>query len=67
MLILSRRQDQTIEISGGITVKVLEIRNGRVRIGVTAPDDVDVMRGEIHAAKLAECLAAESGESPNGG
>lgn len=47
MLILTRRPMQTLAIGDDITITVMEIRPGQVRIGVSAPDDVTVLRGEI--------------------
>ena len=47
MLILTRRPMQTLAIGDDITITVMEIRPGQVRIGVSAPDDVAVLRGEI--------------------
>jgi carbon storage regulator len=47
MLILTRRPTQTVAIGRDITVTVLEIRGRQVRIGVDAPRDIAVLRGEI--------------------
>lgn len=47
MLILTRRTDEEIEIGPNIRVKVVEIRNGSVRLGFIVPDDVTVLRAEL--------------------
>lgn len=47
MLVLSRKVDQTIVIQGNITIKVLEINGDRVKIGISAPRDVVVLRQEL--------------------
>ena len=47
MLVLSRKIEEEIVIDGGITVKVIEFRPGRVRLGVTAPAGVRVLRKEL--------------------
>jgi carbon storage regulator len=47
MLVLSRKVDERIVISGGIEIKVLQIRGNNVRLGVTAPDHVSVHRFEV--------------------
>jgi carbon storage regulator len=47
MLVLSRRRGETIVIDKGITVTILEVRGGKVRLGVDAPADTPVHRGEI--------------------
>lgn len=47
MLILTRRTNEEIEIGHNIRVKVVDIRNGAVRLGFTVPDDVTVLRSEL--------------------
>ena len=47
MLILTRRLTETLVIGDSVTVTVLDIKGGRVRIGVNAPRDVAVQREEI--------------------
>jgi carbon storage regulator len=47
MLILTRRQAETLMIGDSVTVTVLDIKGDRVRIGVNAPRDVIVNREEI--------------------
>lgn len=47
MLIVQRKQSETIHIGDGIVVEVLEtLPGGSVRLGVKAPPDVVVVRGE---------------------
>lgn len=48
MLVLSRRVDETIAIPEvGIFVQVLRIDSNRVKIGIQAPDEIGVLRGEL--------------------
>jgi carbon storage regulator CsrA len=48
MLVLSRKSQETIVLpSLGISVQILEIRPGVVRLGINAPPEVTVMRGEL--------------------
>lgn len=47
MLIMTRRNGESIEIGDDVTVTVLSIRGNQVRIGVNAPRDVAVHREEI--------------------
>jgi carbon storage regulator CsrA len=48
MLVLSRKKEQEIRLPEiDVTFQVLEIRGNTVRIGVRAPRDVKVMRGEL--------------------
>lgn len=48
MLVMSRRCDEEILFPNlGITVKVLRMQGNRVRLGVNAPEEIDVIRGEL--------------------
>jgi carbon storage regulator len=47
-LVLSRKEgEEIVLIDQGITIRVDDIRGNRVRIAITAPPDVKVMRREI--------------------
>ena len=48
MLILTRNADQSIIIGNDIQIKVLGIKGGQVRIGITAPKHISVHREEIY-------------------
>ena len=50
MLVLTRKIGETIRIGDAVTVQVLSIRGGQVRIGLTAPADVRIFREEIFRA-----------------
>jgi carbon storage regulator len=47
MLVLSRKPGETIVIGDNIIIYLHGIEGGRVKIGVEAPDDVPIVRGEI--------------------
>jgi carbon storage regulator len=47
MLVLSRKEGDTIHIGNGIVVTVTQIKGNRVKIGIAAPPEVSVVRGEI--------------------
>ncbi len=47
MLVLSRKLNESIIIDSDIEVQVLEIRNGRVRLGFRAPNSRRIVRAEI--------------------
>ena len=48
MLILTRKVGETLKIGHEITVTVLTVKGNQVRIGITAPEDVQVHRQEIY-------------------
>lgn len=54
MLVLSRKVGETIIIGDTVRVTVVDIGQGRVKIGIHAPDNVSVDREEIHDRKLVE-------------
>jgi carbon storage regulator len=47
MLILGRKVGDSIMIGDGIRVVVLACDRGGVRLGIDAPSDVSILRGEI--------------------
>jgi carbon storage regulator CsrA len=47
MLVLTRKPAETIHIGEGIVVKVIKTGKGTVKIGIEAPANVRVMRGEL--------------------
>ena len=47
MLVLSRKKDQQVIIDGEIKIEVLKIKGNTIRLGITAPRDVKILRGEL--------------------
>ena len=52
MLVLSRRIGEEIVIAGDIRVTVLAVNGQRVRLGITAPLAVPVIRQELLASNF---------------
>jgi len=50
MLVLSRQRDETIMIGDQIRITVVDIRGDKVRLGITAPREVQVHRQEVYEA-----------------
>ena len=48
MLVLSRKQKESVFINGNIVVTVLSIQGDKVRLGIDAPREMPVHRQEIH-------------------
>lgn len=48
MLVLTRKLNDEIKINSEITIKVLSISEGQVKLGISAPVDVEIYRGEIY-------------------
>ena len=47
MLVLNRKIGERIFIEPGIEISVVDVRGGKVRIGVEAPSSVQIRRAEI--------------------
>ncbi len=47
MRIFTRRPSESVSIGDCISITVVEIRGAQVRIGVKAPPDVNIQRGEL--------------------
>jgi len=47
MLVLTRKAGETVQIGDGITVTVVDLGKGRVKIGIDAPAEVAIRRGEL--------------------
>ncbi|MCT4605034.1 MAG: carbon storage regulator CsrA [Marinisporobacter sp.] len=48
MLILSRKIDEGIMIDKNIEIKVIGIEEGKVKLGISAPKDIEIHRKEIY-------------------
>ena len=48
MLVVSRQRDQSIIIGDGIEIIVVDIRGGKVRLGISAPQHIPVHRKEVY-------------------
>ncbi|QDU36525.1 hypothetical protein Mal4_08110 [Maioricimonas rarisocia] len=47
MLVLSRKENESIQIGENVVVKVVSIGNGRVRLAIDAPREISIVRGEL--------------------
>jgi carbon storage regulator len=61
MLVLSRRNDESILIGDDIRIVVVDIRENSVRLGIEAPKDMRVDRSEVRDDILRERAAAKRG------
>jgi carbon storage regulator len=63
MLVLTRRISEEIVIAGNIRVMVVAIKGQRVRLGITAPRAVPVVRLELDAECSAGTAAPTAGRN----
>lgn len=47
MLILTRKKDESIIINGNIEIQIMSIEEGKVKIGIEAPKDIEIFRSEV--------------------
>ena len=47
MLVLSRKIGDKLVIDGNITVEVVKISGNRISLGIVAPSNVKILRGEL--------------------
>lgn len=50
MLVLTRKINEEIRIGDNVTITIVEVRGDRVRVGISAPQDVPVHRREVYDA-----------------
>ena len=51
MLVVSRKPGQELVIGGNIVITVTRVNGSRVTIGIEAPDEVRIVRGELPPAE----------------
>ncbi len=47
MLVLSRKETETIKIGDDIEITLVRVSGDRVRVGIQAPNDMVILRGEL--------------------
>lgn len=65
MLVLTRKPEESLIISGDIRITILGLRGNQVRLGIEAPDRVEVYREEL--TSLLDSVATHcrgGGEAP---
>ncbi len=70
MLVLSRKQNEKIVIADNISITVLKVKGNTVRLGIDAPRDVRIVRGELppkEEESLANVTVVFSGSKENEG
>ncbi|TNE68929.1 carbon storage regulator [bacterium] len=48
MLVLSRKENESIQIGGDITITIIEVKGRQIKLGINAPKDVSILREEIY-------------------
>ncbi len=53
MLVLSRKKNQSIIINDDVSIEVLQVKGNTIRLGITAPSGIRILRGELKPFGLA--------------
>lgn len=64
MLVLTRKENESIMIGNEIEVKVLDLKDNQVKLGIVAPRAVAVHRREVYLAIQAENAQAAAAVDP---
>jgi carbon storage regulator len=60
MLVLGRKPGEALQIGPGVSVTVLAVGGGRVKIGISAPAEVEVWRAELKQRRAASSPTADA-------
>lgn len=64
MLILQRKEGESLFIGDEVEITVLGVESGRVRLAIQAPRSVTILRSELKVAAQTNREAAEEETSP---
>ncbi|KXG76338.1 hypothetical protein AN619_12960 [Thermotalea metallivorans] len=58
MLVLSRKKGESVIIDGMIEVQILDMDEGKVKLGITAPKKIEIFRKEVYEEIIKENMEA---------
>jgi len=62
MLILNRKEGESIIIGDNVEIRILEIQDGKIKIGIEAPKEITILRKEVYDSVVEENKNALSSE-----
>lgn len=63
MLVLTRKTQERIQIGDNVTITVVRIKGNTVRVGIEAPQEVRVVRGELAEKESVDTSAGDTHEA----
>lgn len=60
MLVVTRKTEESVIIADNIEIVVLEVNKDRVKLGITAPKDVKIIRNELRDAQNANVDSSQA-------
>lgn len=61
MLVITRRKDESLLIGDDIEIKIVKVEDGSVRLAISAPRDINILRKEVFERVKEENKEAISG------
>ena len=61
MLVLTRKPGEGIIIGDSVTIRIIEVKSGSIRIGIDAPGDTRIYRQEVYDRIRQENIEAAAG------
>ena len=61
MLVITRRKDESLLIGDDIEIKIVKVEDGSVRLAISAPSDITILRKEVFERVKEENKEAISG------
>jgi carbon storage regulator len=58
VLVISRKKDETILLGDDIEITVVSVDNNTVKLGISAPKDVSILRKEVYEKVKEENIKA---------
>jgi len=65
MLILTRKENEKILIDEDIEISIVEIKGNKVKIGINAPEEVEILREEVYKSVKEENIEATKDRKVN--
>lgn len=62
MLVITRRKDESLLIGDDIEIKIVKVEDGSVKLAISAPRDVTILRKEVFDRVKEENKEATSGD-----
>jgi carbon storage regulator len=59
MLLLSRKLGERIHIGGGIELEVVAVQGSRVKLGISCPRDIPILRAELSRSAACPTMSGE--------
>lgn len=60
MLVLTRKSGEGVRIGDEVTVTVVEVREGQVRLGINAPQGIRIYREEVYERIVKDNMVSSS-------